>query len=269
MTRQKGKFTQIPNVILDDLSLDIYEFRILMHIARQTIGYGKKSDGISLTQFVKSTRMSKSKVVTTIAELKKKRLIKVKKQTQPSGRKSYNKYTLSLVHEVDIPTDLIVHEVVNTSPRDGLSLVHEVDIQNTIEQNTIDKIFERERVSSISEEHKMAFILDIMLTEDIKNRQGYEVSMRKKLLNNDKATMEMFDNWKIIYDEKKAFNEFHSSYVGKQINLQAKDKVLTGLVMSISQEGNSFIVAIKDGDDYKSARYRTLDEIRERIEIAA
>ena len=77
MAKQGGQFTRIPNYILDDNTLDVYEFRILAHIARQTIGHEKKSDGISLSQFVDATGISKKKIIKTIKSLEDKGHIKL------------------------------------------------------------------------------------------------------------------------------------------------------------------------------------------------
>jgi len=76
MAKQEKNYTQVPNIILDDTTLNVYEFRIMVHIARQTIGYGKKSDGISLSQFVKATGISKDKCLRIIASMKKRSLSK-------------------------------------------------------------------------------------------------------------------------------------------------------------------------------------------------
>jgi phage replication O-like protein O len=103
MKKNEGNYTQVPNIILDDATLDVYEFRILSHIARQTIGYGKKNDGISLSQFRKATGISVAKVHATVTTLKEKKYIKVTQQTAKSGGKSYNKYSLTLIHSMDNP----------------------------------------------------------------------------------------------------------------------------------------------------------------------
>ena len=70
----------VPNWILEDASLNAYEFRILMWIARQTIGYGKKSDMISVSQFVNNTGISKSTVLKTLELLNTKDYIHVVKK---------------------------------------------------------------------------------------------------------------------------------------------------------------------------------------------
>lgn len=58
-------FTQIPNELLDCLvssRLRPAEKSILLLVIRQTYGYHKKSDRISLTQFEKKTRLARSSV---------------------------------------------------------------------------------------------------------------------------------------------------------------------------------------------------------------
>ncbi len=252
-------FTKIDNAFLDEVMQNISthgELACCMVIFRKTIGWGKDSAHISLKTFQELTGFNrKETVISSIRSLQKKGIIKTKKL-----KGKVTKFSFSDQYGLTVP--------VRKNRTTGLTVPVPVRMNRTHKRKG-KKVFEREKVSFISEEHKMAFILDIMLTEDIKNRQGYEMSMRKKLLQGDKATMEMFDNWKVLYDDKKEFEDFHNSHLGKRINLQTKDKVLTGLVMSISQEGNSFIVALKDGDDYRSAKYRTFDEMKERIEVAA
>ena len=96
-------FTMIPNTILDDPALDPYEFRVLLHIARQTIGYGKKSDGISLSQFAQATGMSKRAVQNAIKRLKDKGYIHVVFQTKTNGGQSYNRYGIKVWQEMPYP----------------------------------------------------------------------------------------------------------------------------------------------------------------------
>ena len=95
MAKDEGAFTKVPNWILDDTSLNTFEFRIMLVIARQTIGYGKKSDGISISQFSNATGISISKVKMVIKNLKSKKLIRVQRQVKEDGGKSYNRYSLT------------------------------------------------------------------------------------------------------------------------------------------------------------------------------
>ena len=139
MAKKEEAFTKVPNIILDDTTLNVYEKAILVHIARQTIGYGKKSDGISLSKFAEFTGMGISKVKTTIVDLKKKKYIKYLQQTAPTGGKSYNRYSLTLSHH----TTNHSHDTTNPKPRHDQPLSHDTAIQKKIEQKKIDKRRER------------------------------------------------------------------------------------------------------------------------------
>ena len=125
MKQTEGAFTKIPNIILDDTTLNVYERAILIHVARQTIGYGKKSDGISLSQFGKATGISKDKAIRTIADLNIKKQLKVTKQTSANGGKSYNRYSLTLV----LHKDYLVADKDNPSTSQRQGLVADKDIQ--------------------------------------------------------------------------------------------------------------------------------------------
>ena len=90
-------FTKTPNVIFVIMKFTSgSEYKILVHIVRQTIGYKKKSDGISLSQFVEATGVSKMQVTRAIKILKELKLIIVTRQTSKSGGKSYNRYAINL-----------------------------------------------------------------------------------------------------------------------------------------------------------------------------
>jgi phage replication O-like protein O len=89
-------FTKTPNACFEMMViLTGSEFKLFMHIVRQTIGYGKKSDGISISQFVANTGVSSRQVSVSIEKLKEYKVIIVKRQTLKSGGKSYNRYSLS------------------------------------------------------------------------------------------------------------------------------------------------------------------------------
>ena len=234
-----------------------------MHTARQTIGYDKKSDGISLSQFVKATNISRDKVIRTIKMLNKKRLLKVTKQTASSGGKSYNRYSLTLV----VQKDHLVADKDYPSTSQRLGLVADKDIQHKLIQHKLDKRLESESNDVlISEEQKQKFISFTMAQADIKSPQGYELSMRRKLLKNDPATMEIFFNWQKSYLKAKAFDDFCSMYVGKRLEMKVKDEVLSGKIRDIYKDGGSFIVSIIDGDEYKSIRYSDYMNIKKYIE---
>jgi len=73
----QDKFSLLPNSLLDlvsDSSLDPYEFRILMFIARQTYGWRTAFDEISLSQFEK-TGISRNKIIECMRSLERRDLI--------------------------------------------------------------------------------------------------------------------------------------------------------------------------------------------------
>jgi len=90
-------FTKTPNVIFVIMKFTTgSEYKIVLHIVRQTMGYNKKSDGISISQFVESTGLSMRQVNNSIKSLKEKKIINVTGQTQKNGGKSYNRYSINM-----------------------------------------------------------------------------------------------------------------------------------------------------------------------------
>ncbi len=250
MVKEEEAFTKVPNIILDDTTLDVYEKAILVHIARQTIGYRKKSDGISLSQFVKATGMGVSKVKTTIKILKTKKLIILKQQTAKNGGKSYNRYSLPLSHH----TTNHSHDTANPwSPHDQ-PLSHDMAIQKKIEQKKIDKRRETETnvIFSFSENERKRevdqFIADISM--DARNPRAYKVKIKKQVDKQNKETLEEFESW---YLEKEC-RELTMQYVGQIDGYEIEsiysysdtdkyDSDMKFLVQSIDADGNREIRA--------------------------
>ena len=266
MAKNEEAFTKVPNVILDDPSLNVYEFRILMHIARQTIGYSKKSDGISLSQFVKFTNMGKTKVVSTLADLKKKKLIKVLKQTNSSGRKSFNKYTLLIVHEMNNPKGLIVHETNNTSSPHEPSLVRETVIQKKIEQKKIDKRRERDYIEenniyfSISGNELKKEVHDFLEHESIgaSNRSAYKAKLKRQLNKKHTETLENFEEW---YLDSKC-QELGEKYIGKEYQGNSIASIHNYMNTKGFGDENKFIIQTLDGEGKIHTRcLRKLEEV--------
>jgi|GEM_PF-835177 len=129
-------YTQIPNVILDLMSdMEETEFRVVIAIARQTFGWHKKRDKISLTQLEKLTGLSRQGVVNGIAAGERRGLIeKTKDESDNRGGIWYrllvdqsNELTSQLnglVKDVNQSTEL-----TRTSQLNGLELVNSVDTQ--------------------------------------------------------------------------------------------------------------------------------------------
>lgn len=72
-------FTMVPNFILDEWLrvLSGSEFVLLMIIYRKTVGFDKKYDEISYSQFIKYTNLSRSTISAAIESLEDQELIKV------------------------------------------------------------------------------------------------------------------------------------------------------------------------------------------------
>jgi len=71
------KFTQIPNVIIDEWmkNMNASSFTVLMVICRKTLGWQKESDYVSQSQIMEFTGLSKNSVIRALKELKDKELI--------------------------------------------------------------------------------------------------------------------------------------------------------------------------------------------------
>jgi phage replication O-like protein O len=79
-------FTQLPNMFVDEHmnSLDPATTLVYIVICRQTIGWQKETDAISLSQFVRMTGLSKPTVTKAIKQLLSAELIAV--QSSSAGK---------------------------------------------------------------------------------------------------------------------------------------------------------------------------------------
>ena len=111
MGYDKPKFTQIPNLLLDEQMavMGDAELRVTLAIARQTFGWHKESDLISLSQLIKMTGLSRQGVINGVSEGLERGTIK----RYPEGQS----FTYQLV--IDEPT----------SQRSRPELVNVVDTQ--------------------------------------------------------------------------------------------------------------------------------------------
>lgn len=109
---QSPTFTQIPNIIFDELlpKMKEAEFRIFMIICRHTIGWHVREKMFSLSFFQEMTGMSKQGVLNGIQTLEEKKLIIKKKVTLEKGftysysiNIDYSKEKITDVNEVDYP----------------------------------------------------------------------------------------------------------------------------------------------------------------------
>jgi len=126
-------YTQVPNSLIAMMpELKGSELKVALAIVRQTFGWRKECDKISLSQLQKLTGMGRQGTQNGINGLLERGVI---------GRKKVGKQSFSyhlLVYEVDQPDEQLVHEVDRTSPLCGPELVHKVDTQKK-EKETIQK----------------------------------------------------------------------------------------------------------------------------------
>jgi predicted transcriptional regulator len=245
MAKQGGQFTRIPNYILDDNTLDVYEFRILAHITRQTIGYEKKSDGISLSQFVDATGISKKKIIKTIKSLEDKGHIKVTKQTLPGGGNSFSRYSLKVVSER--------HK--GGSPQTQ-GVVSERHTQHTIEQHMRERILlpdsffffalsehERDRESNRYADH---------VSGSASKPTAYKVKILKQIRKGHEQTMKAFEEWYL----NTSCQELNSKYAGKRFGGYTVEAIYpytdtTGYLQGGTfQKGfNLYVLLVDDGGE--------------------
>ena len=117
-------YTQIPNELLDDHlpNMKDAELRVVLSIARKTIGWHKQHDRISLTQLQKMTGMSRQGVLNGITDAVERGV--VEKIEHEVGSYEYG----LVVNEVDRPVNEVDQLVVN-----------EVDTQKKVIKETNQK----------------------------------------------------------------------------------------------------------------------------------
>ena len=256
-------FTKIPNALLDDETLTVYERAILIHIARKTIGYGKKSDGISISQFAKATGISTGKIKSTLKELKEQKRIIVKRQSTSRGGNSYSRYSLYPLGHVVTPPG---HEVTHPQPRGDPPLGHEVAIQKKIEQKKIDKRGERHHIYdenvffslSGSEHDREIHRFLIAASGDKRDPAAYKAKLRKQIEKGHTATLATFEEW-YLEDHCKRLTDTHK---GKTFG----DEIIDGIHSYLNTEGFDhewkFIVQTHDSNGERSTyTYTTLSEV--------
>jgi phage replication O-like protein O len=132
---KNGGYFKFPNVVIDKLGslLSGGEFKILCVIIRQTIGWHKQWDRISVSQFIEKTGLSKQGVIDCVNTLEAKKVILCEKKVGVATRYALFGETnkkAQPVHSVDRYTELtgqlIRQELVNSVDR---LLVNSVDTQ--------------------------------------------------------------------------------------------------------------------------------------------
>jgi phage replication O-like protein O len=125
MMIDEPNYTQIPNVILDEMAKDMgeAELRVVLAICRKTFGWHKVRDKISLSQLEEMTGLSRPGVLNGIEACTRKGLVlRVK-----SGL-SYT-YELVITSKHGLPVDA---QLVNVVYQSGEEVVNEVYIQKKV-----------------------------------------------------------------------------------------------------------------------------------------
>lgn len=124
-------FTRTPNFIFEIMpQLSPSEFKVIMVVVRQTYGYHKQVDAISLTQFMAMTSLSRQGVINAIASLIEKGFL-VKHTIGNTF-----KYSVKIVNSVDQSTELTSQlsrpDLVNSVDQFEPKLVNSVDLQKKV-----------------------------------------------------------------------------------------------------------------------------------------
>ncbi len=128
----KDNFTKIPNELFEvGKDIKCSSYRILMFVARKTIGFGKKRDKISTSQLIKGTGLSKTAVSDALKELEIKKIIKIRRGKSKNGENpikiieinfsSFNSRNSVLSHKVDSCICDPTKERYNNNNKKGVS----------------------------------------------------------------------------------------------------------------------------------------------------
>ena len=119
-------YTQIPNAIIDEFmaSATPAQFKCVMLILRQTLGWHRQSAEISINDFIKKTGLAKSGVLKSLGELEELGHIIVERR----GNNQKNVYAPNIDwNGNNSKKDKVVHSVDQGSTLSGLGVVHSVD----------------------------------------------------------------------------------------------------------------------------------------------
>jgi phage replication O-like protein O len=89
------RYTQVPNDLFDLLlpDLGLAELKVLLYIMRQTFGFHKDADAISLSQLEQGTGLSRKSIAPAVASLVERGMVQVER-AKSNGRSETNIYSL-------------------------------------------------------------------------------------------------------------------------------------------------------------------------------
>jgi len=223
-------------------------FKVFMHIIRQTIGYNKKSDGISISQFVEHTGVSATQIKKALTELKELKVITVKSQTAKSGGKSYNRYSLNMKGINTLVSKRNKGSVKSTQghsrktakgtaendqghSRKTAKGTAENDHTKDNRQNTIEQK-KREREGSIffsfSDNLQKKYLDEyinhlIADSEYIKNETAFKIAIKKKFDKLDKNQLQDFEEWYLNEECKRLTSKYTGTdlFIGEFVEIRS------------------------------------------------
>lgn len=137
MHKAKPNFTQIPNFILDNMSeLTLAEFRIICVISRQTYGWQKDSDRISISQFMEKSGLSNRSIIDSIRSLEKKGWVEITitkfgkeysilDSSEPSSQ--VNGEVVNLVHRGSEPSSQVASEPSSHTKETNINKLYKIN----------------------------------------------------------------------------------------------------------------------------------------------
>lgn len=143
-------YTQLPNAILDTMhDMGEAELRVTLAIARQTFGWHKQKDELSITQLMKLTGLSNTAVIEGVKKGMKRGVIKRTPLDSNNPRKGYSYFLLvksdhkqppSLVnvdHKACEPTSQALVNVDHIQKKDKESSKESVCVTQTVKQKAV------------------------------------------------------------------------------------------------------------------------------------
>ena len=261
-------YTKVPNeVFLMVKFMKPSSYIIIMHIVRKTVGFNKKSDGISISQFVEATGLSKRQIINSIAELKKLKIIKVIGQTQKNGGRSYNRYEMNFKTITTLVQNL--HRGSADNAQGVVQNLHKgsADNAHTKDNNTKDNRTKEERENTfliltpeLTEKYTSSYVQSLLSSNaNLKNKKAYEITLRKKIRSSNKTQLEDFDKWLLNLLASKLSN----AYKGKNILFRDKHYQIKGVSdyteLTEVYDGYMFIVSISSAEDGTLTKVKTKD----------
>ena len=205
-------YTKVPNEVFIIVKfMKPSSYIVLTHIVRKTIGFNKGSDGISISQFVEATGLSKRQVINSIAELKKLKVINITRQTQKNGGKSYNRYKLNLKGITTLVQNL--HKGGADNAQGVVQNLHKgsADNAHTKENNTKNNLTKEEREGASAKTNDFIYLKFsdslrakktdeyinhlLVTTSYVKSNTAFKITVKKKLAKGDKEQLQDFEEW--------------------------------------------------------------------------